>query len=347
MNKLIICISATVLFISCREQEYKLSTRFSFSDIPEQTHLKGTVVAFEDIFKPVRLYIKDSILFTVNQSQEYFVTAYNLNSTEKIGDFLSFGSGPDEVLGIRSIQFTDSSVWIFDRMRQNLFKYGFEQFLSDREIIPSMKIKTDNADRALAIDSLLLINSMSHLEARFSIYDMTGKFLKDVGELPDANIDMTEFERLESYFCNMALNPVDKSVFAAYMNTDLIEIYDKNETLKTRRHGPEHFFPVRKQKTFDGGAMVVGSVPGATRDAYFWPVALEDEIWTIYSGKVYDPSVKNAFLCNDILVFDWNGHPIRHYTLDIPFFSMAIDRANRAIYGITINPEFSIVKYNY
>jgi hypothetical protein len=346
MKKLVTCISAIMLFISCSEQEYKSSVRFSFSDIPEQTHLKGTAVAFEDIFKPVRLYIKDSILFTVNQSQEYFVTAYNLNSTEKIGDFMPFGSGPDEVLGIRSIQFADSSVWIFDRMRQNLFKYSFEQFLYNREIVPSMKTQTDNTDRILIVDSLLLTNSMSRHEARFSIYDMTGNFLKDAGELPDAGIDMTELERLESYFCDIALNPVDKSVFVAYMNTDLIEIYDKNGTLKTRRHGPEHFFPVRKQMSSDGGIRV-RSVPGATRDAYFWPVAFEDEIWTIYSGKAFDPSVKDAFLCNDILVFDWNGRPVRHYITDIPFFSIAIDRANSAIYGITLNPEFSIVKYNY
>jgi hypothetical protein len=283
MNKLIICISAILLFLSCREREYKSSVRFSYSDIPEKMNLSGAVLSFEDILKPIRLYIRDSILFTVNQSQEYFVTTYNLNSTKKIGDFIPFGSGPDEVSYLNSIQFTDSSVWIFDQMRRNLFKYGFEQFLYNRQIVSRMKVKTDDINRALVVDSL------SRREARFSIYDMNGKFLKDAGELPDAGIDMTEFEKLESNFCDIVLNPVDKSVFVAYMNTDLIEIYDKSGTLKTRKHGPEHFFSVRKQTSSDGivrARMVIGE----TRDAYFWPVAFEDEIWAIYSGKVFDPS---------------------------------------------------------
>jgi hypothetical protein len=346
MNKLIICISAILLFLSCREREYKSSVRFSYSDIPEKIHLNGTVVEFEDIFKPVRLCIRDSILFTVSQSQEYFVTTYNLNNGKKIGDFISFGSGPDEVSYLSSIQFADSSVWIFDRMRHNLFKYGFEQFLYNGDIVSRMKIETDGADRALIVDSILLTNSLSRREARFSIYDMTGKFLKDAGELPDAGIDMTELERLESNFCDMVLNPVDKSVFVAYMNTDLIEIYDKDGTLKTRRHGPEQFFPVRKQTSSDE-IVRVRSVIGETRDAYFWPVAFENEIWVIYSGKVYDPSASNSFLCNNIIVFDWNGRPVRQYITDIPIFSIAIDRVNSAIYGITLNPEFSIVKFDY
>jgi hypothetical protein len=309
-------------------------------------HLSGTVIAFEDIFKPVRLCIRDSILFTVNQSQEYFVTTYNLNSTKKIGDFISFGSGPDEVSYLNSIQFTDSSVWIFDQMRRNLFKYGFEQFLYNRDVVPRMKVQMDNTNRVLVLDSFLLTNSLSRREARFSIYDMTGRFLKDAGELPDAGIDMTELEKLESNFCDIALNPVDKSVFVAYMNTDLIEIYDKNGTLKTRKHGPEHFFPVRKQ-TSSEGIVRVRMVIGETRDAYFWPVAFEDEIWVIYSGKTYDPSANNSFLCNNTIVFDWDGRPVRQYITDIPIFSIAIDRVNSAIYGITLNPEFSIVKFNY
>jgi hypothetical protein len=346
MNKPIICISAVLLFISCHEREYKSSVRFSYSDIPEKIHLNGTVVDFEDIYKPVRLYIRDSILFTVNQSQEYFVTTYNLNSTKKIGDFVPFGSGPNEISYLNAIQFTDSSVWIFNQMGRNLFKYGYEQFLYNREIVPRMKVKTDDADRVLVADSLLLTTSLSRREARFSIYDMTGKFLRDAGELPDAGIDMTELEMLESNFCDIVLNPVDKSVFVAYMNTDLIEIYDKNGNLKSRMHGPEHYFPVRKETSSDG-VKRVRSVAGETRDAYFWPVAFEDEIWAIYSGKVYDPSVSNAFLSNDIIVFDWNGRPVRQYTVDIPFLSIAIDRLNSAIYGITLNPEFSIVKYNY
>ncbi len=348
MNKSIFGYLVILLFfISCNQQKYKNADRFSFSDIPEKKHLAGEIIELEDVFRPIKIYLKDSIFFIVNQGQEYFINTYNLNKSEKIGEFVPFGSGPDEISYLDEFQFVDSLVWIFDRMKQQLLKYNFSQFLKEGHIKPHEKIRlNDICENALVTDSKLLTYSFSHPEARFSTYNLQGQFVEKTGDLPDPGVSLSTLEMYESYFCNMALNPSDKSIFIAYKNTDLIEVYDNEGVLKTRKHGPEHFFSIKKE-TNQNETISVRSIEGKTRDAYFSPVAFEDEIWTVYDGKYFDRTDENSFLCNHIIVFDWDGNPIRQYITDIPFYSLAVDRINNIIYGVTLNPEFSIVKFTY
>jgi hypothetical protein len=311
--------------------------------------LTGEVIALEDLLKPVNLYIKDGILFTKNQGEENFITTYHLNNLEKIGDFLTFGNGPDEVIYLSSIQFVDSFVWIFDNGKKRLMKYGLSQFKTCRENFrPAEKISLDEMCAvAFVSDDQIITDCYSYPEARFTVFDMQGKFSGNTGSIPDEGTPKTDFETLESYFCNMELNPADNSIMVAYKNTDLIEIYNPDLSLRIRLQGPEQFFAVKKQASIANGAKRVGSVKGESRYGYFCPVALANEVWVVYDGKRFDPDAVNPFLNSRIIVFDWNGKPVRQYMTDIPFFSLAIDEPNKQFYGIAINPEFSIVRFNY
>ena len=349
MNKSLALIS--ILFIlshvfSCNKYRYNDVRKFSLADITERKQLKGEIIELDEIFMPVRLYIKDSLLFTINNRDRYFVSVFHLKEMKKIGDFIGFGNGPNEVLEVSSIQFQDSLVWVLDQNRQQINKYQLNQFLEDNEVIPLERIKIEDAfEKALVSHNKLIINSLRYIQSRFSFYDLQGNFLENKGDLPDAGVKLTDLELFESFFCNMALNPSDESIFVAYMNTDLIEIYDANGNLKIRMFGPDHFYSIKKQKS-SGNEYMVRSIEGETRDAYFSPVAFEDEIWTIYNGKYFDRTIRND-LNNRIILFDWNGNPIREYTTDISFFSLAVDRQNSVFYGITFSPEYAFVKFNY
>lgn len=202
-------------------------------------------------------------------------------------------------------------------------------------------------NNTLIVSDRVFINSINYPDYRFSIYDMEGNFVMNTGELPDSGEEQTPLEKLESYVNNMVLSPNNEFIFVAYLQTDLIEIYYKTGTLKARTHGPDRFFPARKEVSMGEGKRVSTKI-GETRDAYFSPVAFEDEIWVLYSGKLWDPAAPySSELANKIIVFDWNGKPIRIYTTDIGMFSFAIDRNTHTIYGLTVNPEFGIVAFDY
>ena len=334
--------------LSCNKYKYSNSRSFSLSDIQEKIHLTGVIIDNDEIFRPRSLFFKDSLLFTVNLQQPFFVTVFRLPDMKKIGDFISFGSGPNEALNVSNLQFQDSLVWVLDKSRQQINKYKINQFLVEKEIAPLEVIKIEESFNTLLVtENKLIANSLYHVQSRFSIYDLKGNFIENKGELPDAGIPMTDLELLESYFCNMALNPINESIFVAYTSTDLIEIYNAEGNLKTGMHGPDQFYSIKKEVSLDNNMQRVSSIEGKTRDAYYNPIAFEDEIWTIYNGKYFDRNVENGFLCNRIIVFDWDGNPIRHYTTDTGFYALAVDRKNRAFYGLTLNPEFAFVKFNY
>ena len=335
------------LLISCNDYKYNNVRSFSLKDIPEKIHLNGDIIELDELIMPIRLFIKDSLLFTINYRQRHFISVFRLQDMKKIGDFISFGNGPNEALYVKHLQFQDSIVWVFDNNSQKINKYQFNHFLEEKDVVPCEIIKMeDSFQNIIATKDKLITYNIRYIQSRFSIYDLQGIFIENKGKLPDAGVDMTDLELFESYFCNMAVNPINESIFVAYMNTDLLEIYDSNGNIKTKVHGPDHFFSIKKQIS-SGNQFKVQSIEGRTRDAYFNPVALEDEIWTIYDGKYFDRTADRSDLNNTIIVFDWDGNPIRQYITDISFFSLAIDKKNRFIYGITLNPEYAIVKFAY
>jgi hypothetical protein len=275
------------------------------------------------------------------------LTAYDLKNKKKIGDYLPFGNGPNEYLYLRTLQFEDSVMWTFDLKKKQVFQYNLPRLIYDNDNTPLKKITLKSAcERVLVVNDELYANSLDYPDSRFSVYDEKGEFIRNMGELPTTDQKISRFEKVESYLCNMSLNPNDNSIFIAYMSTDLIEIYASDDSLKVRNHGPDHFFSVNKELSNDN-LIRVRSIPNETRDAYFSPVAFEDEIWTIYSGNYFDPQAYYSFLNKRIIVFDWDGNPIRQYVTDIPFFALAIDREERYIYALTVNPEYSIIRFNY
>ena len=52
-------------------------------------------------------------------------------------------------------------------------------------------------------------------------------------------------------------------------------------------------------------------------------------------------------LAKEIFVFDWDGTPKEHYYLDKGISRMAIDEVNRKIYGVSDDPEYHIVEFDY
>jgi hypothetical protein len=340
-----------LLLHSCQEQKeqnYKNCENFSYADVLQSIALKGEILNFDDVINPVNLYIRDSFLFVANTNTEYLMASYTLPDMKKIGEFIPFGNGPDEALRLRTLQFVDSSVWGFDKERRRLLQYDYIHFIEGNKNTKPQKVVTIKdaiSDKALVVGDKLYTNSFVHKNYRFSIFDMEGNLVKNTGMLPDNGKEMTDLERLEGFFCNMALKPDNELIFVSYMETDLIEIYDNEGNLKIRKHGPDHFFPYKIEKTDANGMTRVASARDKSRDAYFSPVAFEDEVWVSYYGKVFDPTKSDYLMTNKIIVFDWNGVPLRIYTTDIPYLMLAVDRKNDAIYGVTCTPDYTIVRF--
>ena len=69
-------------------------------------------------------------------------------------------------------------------------------------------------------------------------------------------------------------------------------------------------------------------------------------MFVLFNGKFVNKPGYNL-LAKDILVFDWEGNPVRRYSLDKGIMRITVDSHNRKIYGISDSPEYHIVEFDY
>lgn len=342
----------TCVCVSCSEKQ-KYNNCATFDDkaisVSQKIDLQGTVMIFdEEVQHPARIHCVDSVLLLTNINSSLFLDKYNLNTLKKMGSCIPFGSGPNEMLIVSKIQQIDRFVWLFDQSQRKLLEYSLPEFYLTETPVPSrtISLKEPSPYGTIILPTGKIIATTFNLERkRFSFFDMSGDLIENKAEYPDYNEELTEYEEIESFFCEMALSTEMKKIVLSYKQTDLIEIYDFEGNLEKRIQGPEQFFPALKQKGSED-KIRVSPKKGVSRDAYFYPIIHNNEIWVSYSGKYFDPHQSHAYLNKCIFVFDLKGNLVRQYNLDTPIFTFTIDKQKNKIYGITDNPEMQIIEFD-
>lgn len=82
------------------------------------------------------------------------------------------------------------------------------------------------------------------------------------------------------------------------------------------------------------------SIKGS-RDAYFEPYIVGDEVMVIYSGLSPEERINKR-----LLVFDASGNPVKHFLLDENILTFAVDETNKIIYVVTFE-DLEIKKFRY
>ena len=349
--KLYIYLLIALVCSSCTQKEkYQDCSTFNNERLAQLPllSLSGERLVFDqDVQNPVKLALIDSILFLTNMNTGILLDKYNIKNLQKTGDCIPFGSGPNEMLIVNSIQPTDSTAWLFDQSQNKLYQFILAELITQQTPSPINTIKLE-----MPVDNILVLSSESIVATalnpenkRLFFFDNTGKCIKSVSSYPDFGKKMSEYERIESFACQAALSDDKQHIILTYKRTDLIEIYDLNGNLTSRTQGPDLFFPALQQK-MDGEHIRVVSDAEKNMDAYFNPFIYKDEIFVLYSGLEFDGKKAN-YLLDRMIVFNLSGNPIRQYKLSEPIFNFTIDPKSKMIYGISDNPEFHIVRFCY
>ena len=349
MNKYIFIqyiIIITSVFSACNSnKEYEHTQFFTLQSFKQTKTLEGKSVSFEEpVKRPVHIYTIDSFLVLINMRTDLFIDRYNLNTLEKTGEYISFGNGPDEMIAPKHVIVQDSDVCILDRGKQKLAIYNKFDFCHNQSPVlkKTINFKDFVSNIQLLKNGTIVTTIQSPEHQRLSFFNLNGEFIETKGEYPIIkNNELNTIQKMAGYECSIVANEEKDKIFVAYNYTDLIEIYDMKGNLITRKQGPEGFFPSIIIHN-NGNEQTIGFEKGKSKDGYFSPIAYKNEIYVLYSGKIYDPD--NYDFNNDFLfVFDWDGNPIRIYNLDTPIFSFTIDPKTDRLYGITNEPEYHIV----
>ena len=355
MNKMIGGIAASLMamamFFSCNtnDKSYFVGEEtFNIKNI-ETLKLEGAIMQFNDtIMNPVGINVKDTLLFLKNRSAEYVYDIYNLNNNEKINECLTIGQGPDEFIFPLIIQSPDTNIWMYDKGKSILKKYDVLDLLGNHYPIStkSISLKNHASDKVAVLSNGNILASINRLpRGGFDLYDSNGTILDSIGKFPEfTSKSLSDMEKVQSFRSGFTTNFSDR-IFISYSLTDLIEIYDYEGNCIKRMLGPDQIELAMGLQPAGGDYVAAKPVKDKTRICYSpSPVYTENEVFVLYFGGLLEDYQDRYF---KIIVFDWDGKPLRVYELDIPLFTFDVDSEHRIIYGITNSPEYRIIKYNY
>lgn len=86
-------------------------------------------------------------------------------------------------------------------------------------------------------------------------------------------------------------------------------------------------------------------VPGAENISAFNDIFATDEyVYLLYSGRKLRGGNIPAHECNHIVVYDWEGNPVRHYELNNNISSIHVD--NNTLIATSTHPESCVYQFN-
>ncbi len=339
LNGIVLIVIIPIL--SCNKTINHPILHFEKSPIHKLTHTRVIDLEEFDILKPAHVIRKNDSYMIWDLNNEKMLHLVDFN-TKKLINGIKKGSGPGEVVAIIDLQFKDDSFFIFDPDRQKVNQVD----ISSDTTFTLKEVMDINSDKRIFSANY----QGSHLIANGLFDDAWLVTLKENGEIT-SKVDFPGFEETSNttgmelsllYLSTRIANkPDNKKVVAATQSFAVLSFLNYIDGLileeykQIKYYGPDFTLPER------GG--IAWSKDGQVG---FCGLDCDDEfVYALYSGRTFEEYGMLSHNCEHLLVYDWDGNPVKHYTLDIPLFSMKYDSEKNTIYGIGYNPEGIFVEY--
>lgn len=345
-SSFVILFLLVTTLIACGDRQGDRVISFNREDFKEQKALKGRILEFDSlIMQPLQIQAYDSLLITYNVGVEKLFHIFNLNTGHKIGERITIGQGPKEMMSPCFVNRTDSVV-LFDMMTSTVFSYSIPEFVNNED--PDFSSRVSFEEKPLWSNIRYLgngfITAAYQAESPCYLFNKQGKRTMDFGTYPLPENSYKEAELMNAFRLDLTSNAKDK-IATTYYFTDIIQIYDTAGILQKQLSGPDHFASVFKEVR-NGNIITSKADPKTYRDVYYSPVSVGDQIFVLYNGKMVEDPDYNL-LCKELFVIGWDGSLICRYTLDQGVSNITVDSQHRKIYGISDDPEYHIVEFEY
>lgn len=326
MKKSLMFLAMTILLVSCSSKESETFVGLSWKDFQREVSLKGRVLDFNDaVMMPFGVQVFDSVLVTLEPAGDMVCQLFNLRTGEKIGDRLTKGEGPNEMIMPMFVH-NGSGVRFVDLPSATIYNYDSKEFLMDSQPAPLSKVKlSEPVDAELQMLGKNYVGYQYFKEDLLYLFDESGQKTRPLAGFPESAGSMLSEERADAYQMGFVTNGKDRIAVAYYM-TDVIEILDADGRIVKHIQGPDNW-------EYANG-----------KDTYFSPKNAGDSFMVLYNGRSRMEEGHNSS-CTKLLSFAWDGTPECVYALDDPIFTYCVDVKNRKVYGVSTIPEYHIVEY--
>lgn len=298
-----------------------------------------------DIFKPeIAIKLPDGYIVK-NQTNENLVSYVDVVKNEVIHG-INRGDGPEELVSPSSFQKKGDDLFIYDIAKKNSYKLNvsFNDSLISLSEYQSIKME----ERPFII-SLLDNGGIASgiFEKKWIVhFDDSGHIL--------SYLNFPSFEETR--------NLTDMELSSLYLSTMITVSPDgKKIACATQKHGVLSFADFNNQQIKEYKLLkyyapkVSGSLgPGNPNIAFsrdskigFCGVCCNEKyVYALYSGRAFNTHGALSHHCEHVLVYNWEGTPIKHLIVEKPLYTMNYDARTNVLYGIGYDPEGVILEYN-
>ncbi|RNC63494.1 hypothetical protein D7D25_16315 [Proteiniphilum sp. X52] len=314
-----------------------------FDKIPKKELNHSHIINLEkfDILKPIdAIRINNSYMIWDNKNENIFNLIDPISN--KVIKGVNIGNGPNEIISPSSFQNQDGKFLIYDISQRRINQIDIS---SDTTLIIKKNQEINTNKR------LFVINRIgSNIIATGILEDYWLANMTTDGEIT-SGIEFPAFEETN--------NTPKVQLSMLYISTLMANTSDNKKVVAvTQKHGVVSFLNYINNSILNEYKQIKYYAPNFTieergniafsknNQVGFCGVDCDnDYVYALYSGKTFAKEGMLNHHCENLLIYDWNGNPIKHYVLDIPLYSMRYNEKNNLIYGIAYYPEGILVEY--
>ena len=340
-------VSFLLLIYSCKKEAVPNDPLLHFSK--EITEIISPTSILDlgkyEVFKPeiVLKYLNGYVV--KSQTQENVITYIDLISNKTISG-INRGDGPEELVSPSSIQKRGDDLFIYDLAKKKI--YQLDIVINDSTISLSKDRTLNVEDRPFIIHMLDKGYIASGLFLKFwmAYLDDNGYILSSLN-FPDFEDtkNFTDIELSTLYLSTLiAVSPNEQKVVCAAQKGGVLAFANLSSKGMEEYKLLKYHAPKISESHKRGNPNVAFSKDGKMG---FSDVACNEKyVFTLYSGRTYRIHGTTCHHCEHLLIYDWDGNPVKHLVLDKPLFTMNYDAQSNKLYGVGYDPEGCILEYD-
>jgi hypothetical protein len=262
--------------------------------------------------------------------------------SNKVIKGVNIGNGPNEIISPSSFQNQDGKFFIYDISKRRINQIDIS---SDTTLIINENQKINSDKRLFVINR---IDSNIIATGIFEDYWLVN--ITTDGKIT-SSVEFPAFEETN--------NTPKVQLSMLYISTLMANTSDNKKVVAvTQKHGVVSFFNYINNSTLNEYKQIKYYAPNfiieergniafsKDNQVGFCGVDCDnDYVYALYSGKTFAKDGMLNHHCENLLIYDLNCIPIKHYVLDIPLYSMRYNEKKHLIYGIAYYPEGFLVEY--
>jgi|GEM_PF-3434424 hypothetical protein len=339
--KVVIC-TFIILGTGCQDKPQSI--------FPTSMSIKGEVLRLNyELKEPIKIEIADSILIVDDKNATTRLVLINMNQNIAVLAGV-IGQGPNELLSCSSIDYDPKhkKVWVYDLVRKIFNVFDLDSTFKHSDYYPrqiAINPKNGIPTRCKIFDSKTFFATgffASGILAKYSnVNDSTREFHFGQAQLPRINNKLSDIVLNQAYSYDITCNKVLKKIAIASQEADQLLIYDSllNNICNIRTCGG--YDPIFAVTVKDGCENI--SFSRKSRTGYTKICSTPNCIYALFAGKTNLETNGEEYSSNTVHVFDWDGKPIMVYRLSHQIISLAIDHADKYLYGISYEKEVPVI----